>query len=90
MEQNNKNYDIKKMIVEKDLYSIRKFVDDTPIENVVEELEELNDLEVSLFFRFLKTEKASELFSHLTEEQQHTIIQNLTKKEKKWNLLVMK
>lgn len=81
MEQNNKNYDIRKMIVEKDLYSIRKFVDDTPIEKVVEELEELNDLEVSLFFRFLKTEKASELFSHLTEEQQHTIIQNLTKKE---------
>ncbi|WP_022934578.1 magnesium transporter [Mesomycoplasma moatsii] len=81
MEQKNKNYDIKKMIVEKDLYSIRKFVDDTPIEKVVEELEELNDLEVSLFFRFLRTEKASELFSHLTEEQQHTIIQNLTKKE---------
>lgn len=81
MSQQEKKYDIKKLIVEKDLYSIRKYVDENSLDNIVEELNELNDLEVSLFFRFLKTEKASELFSHLSEEQQQTIIQNLTKKE---------
>lgn len=81
MEQNNKEYDIKKMIVEKDLYSIRNFVDNTSFEKVVEMLNELNDVEVALFFRFLKTETASELFSYLSEEQQQTIIQNLTKNE---------
>lgn len=81
MATKNKEYDIKKLIIEKDLYSIREFVDNNSFDIIVEKLSELNDLEVSLFFRFLKTEKASELFSHLTEDQQHTIIQNLTKKE---------
>ncbi len=76
-----KQYDIKQMITEKDLYSIREYVDNTPMGDVVEALSELNELEVSLFFRFLKTDIASELFSHLDEEQQHAIIQNLTKKE---------
>lgn len=81
MENEVQEFDIKKSIIEKDLYSIRKYVDNTPFEEVVEELDKLNELEVSLFFRFLKTEKSSELFSHLNEEQQQSIIQNLTKKE---------
>ncbi len=81
MSQSLKKYDIKKLIVEKDLYTIREYVDATPFDEVVNELNDLNDLEVSLFFRFLKTETASELFSYLTEDQQQTIIQNLTKKE---------
>ncbi|MBD5423367.1 MAG: magnesium transporter [Mycoplasma sp.] len=81
MEETTKKYDIKKLIVEKDLYSIRQYVDNTSFDEIVDELDELNDLEVSLFFRFLKTETASELFSRLNEDQQQTIIQNLTKKE---------
>lgn len=81
MDNEIQKFDIKKSIIEKDLYSIRKYVDNTSFEEVVEELDKLNELEVSLFFRFLKTEKASELFSHLNEEQQQSIIQNLTKKE---------
>lgn len=81
MDNKEKRYDIKKLITEKDLYSIREYVDNSTFDEIVDELSELNDLEVSLFFRFLKTEKASELFSHLTEEQQQTIIKNLTKKE---------
>lgn len=81
MEQQEKKYDIKKMIVEKDLHSIREYADNTSLDDIANELHELNDLEVALFFRFLKTEKSSELFSHLTEEQQQTIIRNLTKNE---------
>ncbi|MBR3571422.1 MAG: hypothetical protein IKL15_02015, partial [Mycoplasmataceae bacterium] len=81
MEDQSKKINIKKKIIEKDLYSIREYVDNTSFDEIVNELTELTELEVSLFFRFLKTEKASELFSHLTEEQQQTIIQNLTKKE---------
>lgn len=79
--QEVKKINIKKMITEKDLYSIREYTDNTPLDEVANELHDLSDLEIALFFRFLKTEKASELFSRLTEEQQQTIIQNLTKKE---------
>lgn len=81
MEDKSKKINIKNKIIEKDLYSIREYVDNTSFDEIVNELTELTELEVSLFFRFLKTEKASELFSHLTEDQQQTIIQNLTKKE---------
>ncbi|MBR3832529.1 MAG: magnesium transporter [Mycoplasmataceae bacterium] len=81
MEDKSKKINIKNKIIEKDLYSIREYVDNTSFDEIVNELTELTELEVSLFFRFLKTETASELFSHLTEDQQQTIIQNLTKKE---------
>ncbi len=81
MENIEKNFDIKKMIVEKDLHSIRNYVDQTSLDEVAKQLDNLNELEVSLFFRFLKTEKASELFSFLDEDQKKSIIQNLTKKE---------
>lgn len=81
MENSIKKFDIKKLLVEKDLASIRKYVDQTPFNEIVLELEELNDLEVALFFRCLKTETSSELFSYLNEEQQQSIIQNLTKQE---------
>lgn len=81
MENSIKKFDIKKLLVEKDLASIRKYVDQTPFNEIVLELEQLNDLEVALFFRCLKTETSSELFSYLNEEQQQSIIQNLTKQE---------
>lgn len=81
MENSIKKFDIKKLLVEKDLASIRKYVEQTPFNEIVLELEELNDLEVALFFRCLKTETSSELFSYLNEEQQQSIIQNLTKQE---------
>lgn len=81
MENSIKKFDIKKLLIEKDLASIRKYVDQTPFNEIVLELEELNDLEVALFFRCLKTETSSELFSYLNEEQQQSIIQNLTKQE---------
>ncbi len=81
MENSIKKFDIKKLLIEKDLSSIRKYVEQTPFNEIVSELEELNDLEVALFFRCLKTETSSELFSYLNEEQQQSIIQNLTKQE---------
>ena len=81
MENSIKKFAIKKLLVEKDLASIRKYVEQTPFNEIVLELEELNDLEVALFFRCLKTETSSELFSYLNEEQQQSIIQNLTKQE---------
>lgn len=81
MENSIKKFDIKKLLVEKDLASIRKYVEQSPFNEIVLELEELNDLEVALFFRCLKTETSSELFSYLNEEQQQSIIQNLTKQE---------
>lgn len=80
MEENNK-FDIKYAILTKDVYSIRKFVDESSLNDILFELEQLNDLEVVLFFRFLKTEVAGELFSHLPEELQQIIVKNLTKKE---------
>lgn len=81
MENQKQKIDIKKLITEKDVYKIRDYVDKTPINEILIDLYELSELEVVLFFRFLKTEAASDLFSHLPEEMQQSIVQNLTKKE---------
>ena len=79
MENSIKKFDIKKLLVEKDLASIRKYVEQTPFNEIVLELEGLNDLEVALFFRCLKTETSSELFSYLNEEQQQQPIRRRRK-----------
>lgn len=81
MEQQEFEIDIKKLIIQKDVHAIRKYVDNTPFNEIIDALDDLDELDVVLFFRFLKTEPASELFSHLSEETQQSIVQNLTKKE---------
>lgn len=81
MEEKNTKIDIKYAILVKDVHTIRKYVDESSLNDILFELEQLNDLEVVLFFRFLKTDVAGELFSHLPEELQQIIVKNLTKKE---------
>lgn len=76
-----KNTNIKELIQSKDIDAIRKFSDHVTMSEIVEILNQLSEIEAVLFFRFLKTEKASEVFSHLDEEMQENIIKNLTQKE---------
>ncbi len=72
---------VKELIKLKDIDAIRKLSDKSTMSEIVELLNELSEIDGVLFFRFLKTEKASELFSYLDEEMQKNIITNLTKKE---------
>lgn len=81
MDTQKAKVNVKQLVGEKDVYKIRDFVEQTPINEILLELYELSELEVVLFFRFLKTEAAGELFSHLPEEMQQSIVRNLTKKE---------
>lgn len=78
---NNSNVNVRELIQSKDIDSIRKLSEQSTMSEIVEILEKLSEIEGVLFFRFLKTEKASEVFSHLDEEMQKNIIKNLTKKE---------
>ncbi|MGL5308632.1 MAG: magnesium transporter [Metamycoplasmataceae bacterium] len=76
------NYiDIKELIVSKNIDAIREFSEQATMSEIVEILNKLSEIEGILFFRFLKTEKASDVFSHLDEEMQENIIKNLTQKE---------
>lgn len=79
--ENKNELNIKKLIADKDVYAIRDYVEQTPLNDVIFDFNELNELESVLFFRFLKTDFAGEFFSHLSEEMKQTIVQNLTKKE---------
>lgn len=72
---------VKELIQLKDIDEIRKLSDKSTMSEIVALLEDLTEIESVLFFRFLKTDKASELFSFLSEEMQENIIKNLTKKE---------
>jgi magnesium transporter len=72
---------IKELINAKDIDSIREFSEQSTMSEIVETLNQLENLQSILFFRFLKTEKASEVFSHLDEDMQENIIKNLTQKE---------
>ncbi len=77
-----KNFDkIKELINTKDIDSIRAFSEQSTMSEIAEILNQLDDNQGILFFRFLKTEKASEVFSHLDEDMQENIIKNLTQKE---------
>ncbi|MDK2819669.1 MAG: magnesium transporter [Mycoplasmataceae bacterium] len=81
MSSNSNFNNVKELIQSKDIDSIRKLSEQSTMSEIVEILENLSEIEAILFFRFLKTEKASEVFSHLDEEMQENIIKNLTKKE---------
>ena len=72
---------VKELIQLKDIDEIRKLSDKSTMSEIVALLEDLTEIESVLFFRFLKTDKASELVSFLSEEMQENIIKNLTKKE---------
>lgn len=72
---------VKEFINLKNIDEIRKLSDESTMSEIVSVLEELSEIEGILFFRFLKTDKASELFSYLDEKMQENIIKNLTKKE---------
>ncbi len=72
---------IEELIRAKDIDAIRVFSDQATMSEIVDTLENLSEIEGILFFRFLKTEKASEVFSYLDEEMQENIIKNLTQKE---------
>jgi magnesium transporter len=72
---------VKELIKSKNIDIIRNFSDVLTMSEIVEILNQLEDIQSVLFFRFLKTEKASEVFSHLDEDMQENIIKNLTQKE---------
>ena len=76
-----KNLKIEELIQSKDIDAIRLFSEQATMSEIVDTLENLSEIEGILFFRFLKTEKASEVFSYLDEEMQENIIKNLTQKE---------
>lgn len=81
MDNQKEHINLKQTIHEKDVHKVRDYVDKTPFNEILIDITELSELEMVLFFRFLKTEAASELFSRLPEELQQSIVQNLTKKE---------
>lgn len=81
MLKNINDTDIRELIQSKNIDAIRAFSEQVTMSEIVEILNQLSEIEGILFFRFLKTEKASEVFSHLDEEMQENIIKNLTQKE---------
>lgn len=81
MENPKAKLDIKELVLQKDVRQVREFVQQAPINEILYELYQLDELEIVLFFRFLKTDAAGDLFSHLPEEMQQSIVRNLTKKE---------
>ena len=81
MENQKAKINLKQWILEKNVRMIRAYAEETSVNDILLELHQLDELEVVLFFRFLKTDEAGYLFSSLPEEMQQSIVQNLTKKE---------
>ncbi|MGL6125438.1 MAG: magnesium transporter [Metamycoplasmataceae bacterium] len=81
MLKNIDDIDVRELIKSKNIDAIRNLSEQATMSEIVELLNQLSEIEGILFFRFLKTEKASEVFSHLEEEMQENIIKNLTQKE---------
>ena len=81
MENQKEKINLKQLILEKNVRMIRNYAEETSVNDILLELHQLDELEVVLFFRFLKTDEAGYLFSILPEEMQQSIVQNLTKKE---------
>lgn len=74
---------LKMAIKEKNVSEIRKITKKMPLADIADLLEELDSAEIIVFFRLLKTETQSEIFSHLEPEYQEMLIHLFTDQQMK-------
>ncbi len=67
----------------KKVSEIRKYIRETPVADIAEEINKLNGRQVSFLFRTMETTKAGQLFSVLEPDLQEQVIKTFTDKQQK-------
>lgn len=74
---------LKQAIKKASVTEIRKISKELPIADIADKLEKLTSEEIVTYFRLLKTEMQSEIFSHLEPEYQEHLVKLFTNKQMK-------